>query len=132
MFEPKTPGRDPANIDRKGLIGVGELATPRWVHPREGPNARVEDERDSPPPGIEQVYESQMTPAWVLDTFEGLANSEPLVVSIHFPYAANLLKSLFLLRHSPSMSLNRPPLSLHQCRFPRHLEAHAPFGRVLQ
>jgi dual specificity tyrosine-phosphorylation-regulated kinase 2/3/4 len=28
--EPVTPVRDPANIDRKGLVGVGELATPRW------------------------------------------------------------------------------------------------------
>lgn len=27
---PLTPVRDPANIDRKGLVGVGELATPRW------------------------------------------------------------------------------------------------------
>lgn len=28
--EPVTPVRDPANIDRKGLVGVGELSTPRW------------------------------------------------------------------------------------------------------
>ncbi|KZV91617.1 hypothetical protein EXIGLDRAFT_675930, partial [Exidia glandulosa HHB12029] len=29
--EPTTPGRDPASIDRRALIGVGELATPRWT-----------------------------------------------------------------------------------------------------
>jgi dual specificity tyrosine-phosphorylation-regulated kinase 2/3/4 len=29
--EPVTPVRDPAAIDRRGLVGVGELATPRWV-----------------------------------------------------------------------------------------------------
>lgn len=29
--DPITPGRDPANIDRRGLVGVGELATPRWT-----------------------------------------------------------------------------------------------------
>lgn len=29
--EPTTPARDPAGIDRKGLIGVGELSTPRWA-----------------------------------------------------------------------------------------------------
>ncbi|KAH8108194.1 hypothetical protein BXZ70DRAFT_884904 [Cristinia sonorae] len=29
--DPVTPGRDPANIDRRGLVGVGELATPRWT-----------------------------------------------------------------------------------------------------
>lgn len=27
---PLTPARDPANIDRNGLVGVGELSTPRW------------------------------------------------------------------------------------------------------
>ncbi|KAG9318300.1 hypothetical protein JVU11DRAFT_384 [Chiua virens] len=27
---PLTPARDPASIDRNGLVGVGELSTPRW------------------------------------------------------------------------------------------------------
>lgn len=31
VFEPVTPGRDPAAIDRRMLVGVGELATPRWA-----------------------------------------------------------------------------------------------------
>lgn len=39
--EPTTPARDPAGIDRKGLIGVGELATPRWGRP---PQQDPEDE----------------------------------------------------------------------------------------
>ncbi|OAX43805.1 hypothetical protein K503DRAFT_707752 [Rhizopogon vinicolor AM-OR11-026] len=30
LHEPVTPVRDPANIDRNGLVGVGELTTPRW------------------------------------------------------------------------------------------------------
>ena len=30
-YEPVTPGRDPASIDRRTLVGVGELATPRWA-----------------------------------------------------------------------------------------------------
>jgi dual specificity tyrosine-phosphorylation-regulated kinase 2/3/4 len=30
MFDPVTPAKDPAAIDRRGLVGVGELATPRW------------------------------------------------------------------------------------------------------
>ncbi|KZT11457.1 uncharacterized protein LAESUDRAFT_692333 [Laetiporus sulphureus 93-53] len=29
--EPVTPGKDLAAIDRRGLVGVGELATPRWT-----------------------------------------------------------------------------------------------------
>jgi dual specificity tyrosine-phosphorylation-regulated kinase 2/3/4 len=28
---PVTPARDPAAIDRRGLVGVGELTTPRWT-----------------------------------------------------------------------------------------------------
>lgn len=44
ISEPVTPARDPARIDRKGLIGVGELATPRWVRgPRYGQD---EDDND--------------------------------------------------------------------------------------
>ncbi|KAF9653025.1 hypothetical protein BDM02DRAFT_3159849, partial [Thelephora ganbajun] len=31
VTEPVTPARDPASIDRRGLVGVGELATPRWT-----------------------------------------------------------------------------------------------------
>ncbi|KAJ7349385.1 hypothetical protein DFH08DRAFT_865265 [Mycena albidolilacea] len=29
--DPVTPARDPAMIDRRGLVGVGELTTPRWT-----------------------------------------------------------------------------------------------------
>jgi dual specificity tyrosine-phosphorylation-regulated kinase 2/3/4 len=31
LNEPVTPARDPAAIDRRGLVGVGELSTPRWA-----------------------------------------------------------------------------------------------------
>lgn len=47
--DPVTPGRDPAGIDRKGLIGVGELATPRWGRaPRNEPDdeENMEEEVD--------------------------------------------------------------------------------------
>jgi dual specificity tyrosine-phosphorylation-regulated kinase 2/3/4 len=30
-YEPVTPAKDAATIDRRGLVGVGELTTPRWV-----------------------------------------------------------------------------------------------------
>jgi dual specificity tyrosine-phosphorylation-regulated kinase 2/3/4 len=44
---PFTPGRDPAGIDRQGLIGVGELATPRWARgPRYGHNEDEKEEDD--------------------------------------------------------------------------------------
>jgi dual specificity tyrosine-phosphorylation-regulated kinase 2/3/4 len=31
LNELSTPAKDPASIDRKGLFGLGELATPRWA-----------------------------------------------------------------------------------------------------
>lgn len=42
--EPVTPARDPAAIDRRGLVGVGELATPRWTR------AAQDDSEDTPEP----------------------------------------------------------------------------------
>jgi dual specificity tyrosine-phosphorylation-regulated kinase 2/3/4 len=46
--EPVTPVRDPANIDRKGLVGVGELSTPRWgkmLRHTHGDDTEVQDEQ---------------------------------------------------------------------------------------
>ncbi|KAG8788753.1 hypothetical protein FRC20_002555 [Serendipita sp. 405] len=31
IYEPKTPSSHPSTIDRAGLVGVGELTTPRWT-----------------------------------------------------------------------------------------------------
>ncbi|KAF9228620.1 hypothetical protein BS17DRAFT_772257 [Gyrodon lividus] len=44
---PLTPARDPANIDRKGLVGVGELATPRWGKSVRRPEEDHHDEDDN-------------------------------------------------------------------------------------
>ncbi|KAI9569102.1 hypothetical protein HD554DRAFT_2204797 [Boletus coccyginus] len=46
---PLTPARDPANIDRQGLVGVGELATPRWGRLLQRPHENPGDDGDSPP-----------------------------------------------------------------------------------
>jgi dual specificity tyrosine-phosphorylation-regulated kinase 2/3/4 len=35
LLIPDTPARDPGSIDRRGLVGVGELATPRWTVTRD-------------------------------------------------------------------------------------------------
>jgi len=66
ISDPTTPGRDPAAIDRRALVGVGELATPRWVtkheyisrKDREGKGTGVEEvkeELDPEPEPIEDV-----------------------------------------------------------------------------
>ncbi|KAG6816950.1 hypothetical protein H0H87_001465 [Tephrocybe sp. NHM501043] len=49
IIEPVTPARDPAAIDRRGLVGVGELTTPRWT--------RAETQEINPPPVLETPKE---------------------------------------------------------------------------
>ncbi|KAL6309179.1 hypothetical protein BKA93DRAFT_724499 [Sparassis latifolia] len=41
--DPVTPGKDPAAIDRRGLVGVGELATPRWARGARDDEVEVDD-----------------------------------------------------------------------------------------
>lgn len=44
--EPVTPGKDPAAIDRRGLVGVGELATPRWTRAQPREPVEVDEQLD--------------------------------------------------------------------------------------
>jgi len=46
VHEPVTPGRDPAAIDRRGLVGVGELATPRWVRGPRRDEVEIDEQLD--------------------------------------------------------------------------------------
>jgi dual specificity tyrosine-phosphorylation-regulated kinase 2/3/4 len=46
ILDPTTPARDPASIDRRVLVGVGELATPRWAT---GPRDWRDDSRSVSP-----------------------------------------------------------------------------------
>lgn len=43
---PVTPGKDPASIDRRGLVGVGELATPRWARGERRDEAGGDEQAD--------------------------------------------------------------------------------------
>lgn len=52
--DPVTPGRDPAAIDRRTLVGVGELATPRWAR-----GARNDDSEFVPQERVEEVQEEE-------------------------------------------------------------------------
>ncbi|KAH9857780.1 hypothetical protein C2E23DRAFT_719720 [Lenzites betulinus] len=52
--DPVTPGRDPAAIDRRGLVGVGELATPRWAR-----GARNDDFEFVAQERVEEVNEEE-------------------------------------------------------------------------
>lgn len=44
--EPATPQRDPSSIDRRGLVGVGELATPRWARGERREQVEIDDPVD--------------------------------------------------------------------------------------
>ncbi|TFY59885.1 hypothetical protein EVJ58_g5496 [Rhodofomes roseus] len=80
VHEPVTPGRDPAAIDRRGLVGVGELATPRWVR---GPRHdeveideqldEVEEEPSQGEDGVVMVDEEQDLPdsPWTIEAIDG-------------------------------------------------------------
>lgn len=75
-FEPVTPARNAAAIDRRGLVGVGELATPRWTR-NEGSNGQAELVLDTPtdeydlivPEDVEE--EDQPDSPWTIEAVDG-------------------------------------------------------------
>lgn len=54
ISDPTTPGRDPAAIDRRALVGVGELATPRWTTRHEYISRKEWEGKGT---GVEEVQE---------------------------------------------------------------------------
>ena len=80
--EPMTPARDPAAIDRRGLHGLGELATPRWTRNGESkedldriPDVQEEDESEevdqleqSP---IDQEPDDHPDSPWTIEAVDG-------------------------------------------------------------
>lgn len=87
-FEPVTPGRDPASIDRNGLVGVGELATPRWTTRQEYmPKAKTwkgkghgveevdENTEDSPKDAVENDVDRSSP--WTIEAIDDSDMNEP-------------------------------------------------------
>jgi len=74
VTEPVTPARDPASIDRRGLVGVGELATPRWTRaPRVDDD---EDQVDSTPNNDNGDYEQEDPGSpWTIEARDGEVES---------------------------------------------------------
>jgi dual specificity tyrosine-phosphorylation-regulated kinase 2/3/4 len=75
IHEPVTPARDPAAIDRRGLVGVGELSTPRWTRAE-----RHSDEEPSDAGGEvegydvvvpEDVEEDEPDSPWTIEAVDG-------------------------------------------------------------
>ncbi|KAF8507320.1 hypothetical protein BU17DRAFT_78128 [Hysterangium stoloniferum] len=75
---PITPARDPSTIDRRGLVGVGELATPRWAT-REGdhgpwtsgPPSDPGDVPDQPVEIADEAQESGPDSPWTIEAIDG-------------------------------------------------------------
>ncbi|KAF8197418.1 hypothetical protein BJ912DRAFT_1020757 [Pholiota molesta] len=76
QVEPVTPARNPASIDRRGLVGVGELATPRWAA-REDRNSDFDEPRsDHEAEGYdlvvpEDMEEDQPDSPWTIEAVDG-------------------------------------------------------------
>ncbi|KAH9483849.1 Dual specificity tyrosine-phosphorylation-regulated kinase 4 [Psilocybe cubensis] len=73
-IEPTTPARNPAAIDRRGLVGVGELATPRWA--REGSTDRDDTVLDAEAEGYDVVpndgeEEDHPDSPWTIEAIDG-------------------------------------------------------------
>ncbi|KAF8906034.1 hypothetical protein CPB84DRAFT_1770885 [Gymnopilus junonius] len=74
--EPVTPARNPALIDRRGLVGVGELATPRWVRDDESrtreeftPDVEIEGYDVVVPDSLEE--EDPPDSPWTIEAVDG-------------------------------------------------------------
>jgi dual specificity tyrosine-phosphorylation-regulated kinase 2/3/4 len=75
---PITPARDPASIDRRGLVGVGELATPRWTRA-----PRVDDDEDQAELTLSNDYgdygQVDLDSPWTIEARDGGTEHEDYV-----------------------------------------------------
>lgn len=85
--EPVTPVRNPAMIDRRGLVGVGELTTPRWAR------TEADSEPDLPTQEGEldgydviapdDVEEDQPDSPWTIEAVDGESSEKEEVISFN-------------------------------------------------
>ena len=65
---PVTPARDPASIDRRGLVGVGELTTPRWSKTKHADD--IVTRKVEPMPTQEEEENDPDSP-WTIEAVDG-------------------------------------------------------------
>ncbi|KAI0262949.1 hypothetical protein BC834DRAFT_889829 [Gloeopeniophorella convolvens] len=72
-FEPVTPHRDPSKIDRRGLHGLGELATPRWTRSVVNRDEDTDSlDHDEPEPLLpEDPEEIDSDSPWTIEAIDG-------------------------------------------------------------
>ncbi|KAK0441175.1 uncharacterized protein EV420DRAFT_1623060 [Desarmillaria tabescens] len=86
--EPVTPARDPANIDRRGLVGVGELATPRWTRSNSDseekisiPEALLENEPYQVVEAADATEDDVPDSPWTIEAVDGESSEKEDVVN---------------------------------------------------
>jgi dual specificity tyrosine-phosphorylation-regulated kinase 2/3/4 len=92
---PLTPARDPANIDRNGLVGVGELATPRWDRLLRRPQQNSADdddnaldvlqEQDSAEVAVSNVEPDGPDSPWTIEAVDGEFDDQDQVRFFFWP-----------------------------------------------
>lgn len=109
VTEPITPARDPASIDRRGLVGVGELATPRWTRA-----PRVDDDEDQADltlnnHDLDYEQEDPDSP-WTIEARDGETDS----LDVGRPFSSNVCRadqSLDIRCASPSSFRENTPFN---------------------
>ncbi|KAJ6611802.1 hypothetical protein B0H10DRAFT_2055222 [Mycena sp. CBHHK59/15] len=76
ISEPVTPARDPAMIDRRGLVGVGELTTPRWTRAAHNKEDTITPVLDPLGESFEDVGPEDLQPdapdsPWTIEAVDG-------------------------------------------------------------
>ncbi|EFI28423.1 CMGC/DYRK/DYRK2 protein kinase [Coprinopsis cinerea okayama7 len=103
--EPVTPARNPASIDRRGLVGVGELATPRWTRDP-SPDPHLDDDV---PPLPDRPEDDAPDSPWTIEAIDGeLSDSDEVSAPAPFPASNNVL--IFLKVKIPELPPPARPL----------------------
>lgn len=88
--DPVTPAKDPATIDRRGLVGVGELTTPRWTRAEYYGGLETPDNADRD--AEFQVLIPQVTPddepdsPWTIEAVDSEASENEEVSDVKIVY----------------------------------------------
>jgi hypothetical protein len=84
--EPVTPARDPANIDRRALHGLGELATPRWTRPEHSANVEDNEPLISPQEAVskDDTDEDEPDSPWTIEAVDGESSERDEVSTLPF------------------------------------------------
>ncbi|CEL51955.1 dual-specificity tyrosine-(Y)-phosphorylation regulated kinase [Rhizoctonia solani AG-1 IB] len=111
LLIPDTPARDPGSIDRRGLVGVGELATPRWTVTRDAravSHGHHEHHHDNSHPPHTPGEEVPNSP-WTIEAIEASDSGDGRLLSTKFPRSGLATSSRTSLSSNVSASQRQDP-----------------------